>query len=112
MGIKLESVNSMSAGNLIKKANQLKREGKLDEAIALYHQAVEINPNFAWTYYDLGDALVKKGNLDEAIACYSQGLKVNPNSAWLFYGLGDALAQQGDLEAAVEYLQTTMDRLS
>jgi tetratricopeptide (TPR) repeat protein len=99
----------MSAGNLIKKANQLKREGKLDEAIALYHQAVEINPHFAWTYYDLGDALVKKGNLDEAIACYSQGLKVNPNSAWLFYGLGDALAQQGDLEAAVEYLQKAIE---
>jgi|SanBayMetagenome_1026888.scaffolds.fasta_scaffold07787_4 hypothetical protein len=99
----------MSAGNLIKKANQLKREGKLDEAIALYHQAIEINPHFAWTYYDLGDALVKKGNLDEAIACYSQGLKVNPNSAWLFYGLGDALAQQGDLEAAVEYLQKAIE---
>lgn len=38
----------MSAGDPIKKANQLKRQGKLDEAIALYHQVIEINSNFAW----------------------------------------------------------------
>ena len=35
----------MSVGRLLKQANQLKRMGKLDEAIALYRQAIEINPN-------------------------------------------------------------------
>ncbi len=54
----------MSAGRLLKQANQLKRMGKLDEAIALYHQVIEINPNFAWAYNNLGDTLVKRGNLD------------------------------------------------
>jgi tetratricopeptide (TPR) repeat protein len=95
----------MSVGRLLKQANQLKRVGKLDEAIALYHQVIEINPHFAWAYHNLGDALVKLGNLDEAVTCYSEGLKINPNSAWLFYSLGAALAQQGDLEASGEYLQ-------
>lgn len=99
----------MSVGRLLKQANQLKRMGKLDEAIALYHQAIKINPNFAWTYHDLGDALVKRGNLDEAVACYSESLKVNPNSVWLLYSLGDALAQQGDLEAAVNCFQKAIE---
>ena len=99
----------MSAGRLLKQANQLKRMGKLDEAIALYRQVIEINPHFAWAYNNLGTALVKRGNLDEAVSCYSESLKINPNSAWLFYSLGEALAQLGDLEVAVEYLQKAIE---
>ena len=57
----------MSAGQLLKQANQLKRAGRLDEAlakpsdscIALYLQAIEINPDFASTHYNLGYAFVK-----------------------------------------------------
>ena len=49
----------MSAGQLLKQANQLKRAGRLDEAIALYYQAIEINPDFASTHYNLGYAFVK-----------------------------------------------------
>ena len=57
----------MSAGQLLKQANQLKRAGRLDEAlaepsgsyIAPYHQAIEINPDFASTHYNLGYAFVE-----------------------------------------------------
>ena len=99
----------MSAGRLLKQANQLKRMGKLDEAIALYHQVIEINPHFAWAYHNLGDALVKQGNLDEGVVCYSEGLKINPNSALLLYSLGDALAKIGDLETAAKYLKKAIE---
>ncbi|MEI2419084.1 tetratricopeptide repeat protein, partial [Arthrospira platensis SPKY2] len=87
----------------------MKRSGRLDEAIALYHQVIDINPHFAWAYHGLGDALAKQGNLDEAVACYSEGLKINTHSAWLFYSLGEALAELGDLDAAVEYLHKAID---
>ncbi|MCL2923759.1 MAG: tetratricopeptide repeat protein [Trichodesmium sp. MAG_R04] len=99
----------MNAGQLLKQANQLKRVGKLDKAIALYHQVIEINPNFTWAYNNLGDAFVKQGNIDNAVAFYSQSLKNNSNSAWLYYCLGEALAKQGDLETAVKYLQKAID---
>ena len=81
----------MNAGQLLKQANQLKRVGNLDKAIALYHQVIEINPNFTWAYNNLGDAFVKQGNIDNAVAFYSQSLKNNSNSAWLYYCLGEAL---------------------
>lgn len=99
----------MNVGELIRSANRLKREGKLDEAIALYHQVIDINPNFAWAYSNLGDAFVKQGNLEQAIDCYSKSLNINPNSAWLFYRLGEALAQKGDLEAAIQYLRKAIE---
>ena len=30
--------------------NKLLREGKLEEAIASYEKAIELNPQFAWFY--------------------------------------------------------------
>ncbi|WP_315640553.1 BNR-4 repeat-containing protein [Limnospira sp. PMC 1295.21] len=105
----MRSSQGMSAGELLRQANQLKRSGKLEEAIALYHQVIDINPHFAWAYHGLGDAWAKQGNLDEAVAWYSECLKIHPDSAWLYYSFGEALAQLGDLEAAVKYLQKAVE---
>jgi Flp pilus assembly protein TadD len=98
-----------SAGELLKKANRLKRENQLDEAIALYHQVIEINPNFAWAYHNLGDAFVKRGNLNEAIVYYRQGLEIIPNSPSFNYSLGSVYWKTGDLEAATQYLEKVID---
>lgn len=103
------SNQGISAGQLLKQANQLKRAGKLDEAIALYRQAIKMNPNFAWAFYYLGDALVQQGKLDEAIVEYRQAIEINTNSAWFFYRLAEVLAKQGNLEPAVEYLEKAIE---
>ena len=99
----------MNAGQLLKQANRLKRAGSLDEAIALYHQAIEVNPNYAWTFHYLGNALIEQGKLDDAIAYYYKSVKISPNSAWFSYSLGEALAKRGELETAAEYLQKAVD---
>jgi len=52
-----------SIGHLLNQANQLKLLGKLDQAIALYQQLIEVNPNFAWAYYDLGETLAQKNGV-------------------------------------------------
>ncbi len=95
----------MSAGQLLKQANRLKREGRLDEAIALYHQAIKINPNFAWAYNNLGDALVKQGNLEGAVVEYRKAIETNPNSAWFYINLGRLFIQQGGFEEAINYFK-------
>ncbi|MDT9234057.1 tetratricopeptide repeat protein [Limnospira sp. PMC 917.15] len=95
----------MSAGELLRQANQLKRSGRLDEAIALYHQVIDINPHFAWAYHGLGDALAKQGSLDLAVTQYQKAIKINPNSAWFYINLGRVLIQQDCLEQAIHYLR-------
>ena len=42
-------MTEMSA-NPFTTGNQLLREGKLEEAIASYEKAIELNPQFAWFY--------------------------------------------------------------
>ncbi|MDT9225497.1 MAG: tetratricopeptide repeat protein [Limnospira sp. PMC 1279.21] len=72
-------------------ANRLKRQGKLEEAITTYHQAIYQNPNFAWTYYGLGEALEKLDRLNEALEAYSKAVELNPSSSLLSDKLGVAL---------------------
>ncbi|MEG4529162.1 tetratricopeptide repeat protein [Microcoleus sp. D2_18a_D3] len=95
----------MSAGQLLKQANHLKRAGKLDEAIALYHQVIERNPHFAWAYSNLGDALVKQGNLEPAVTEYHRAIEINPNSPFFYINLGRVLIQQGYWERGIHYLR-------
>jgi tetratricopeptide (TPR) repeat protein len=91
----------MKIGELIKNANQLKREGKLDEAIANYYQVIEFSPNFAWAYSNLGDALVKQDYLDEAINCIEKAILINKNTSYFYYQISDILAKKGRLDQAL-----------
>ncbi|WP_426584770.1 tetratricopeptide repeat protein [Dapis sp. BLCC M229] len=98
----------MNAGQLLKQANRLKREGRLDEAIALYHQVIDINPNFAWAYNNLGDAFVKQGKLDEGVVEYRRAIEINPNSAWFNYQLGKTLIQLSSFRNAILYFKNAV----
>jgi tetratricopeptide (TPR) repeat protein len=99
----------MKDTRLIKRANQLKREGRLDEAISLYQQAIESNSNFAWHYHNLGEALAKKGCLDEAIAAYEKAVQLNPNLASFFISLGGVLVKQKLLDQAISCFQKAIE---
>ena len=43
------------------------KEGRLEDAIAQYQQALEIRPNYALAIHDLSVALLRQGRLDDAI---------------------------------------------
>ncbi len=73
----------------------------MDEAIACYRQAIELDPNHAGTYINLGNVLFDAGKLDEAIACYRQAIELEPKYAAAHFLLGNALANQGNLDEAV-----------
>lgn len=103
-----------TAGNLIKIGNQLKREGKLAEAIANYRHALELNPNFSWAYYNLGDALEKQGNINQAVTNYYHAIDLNPNSFWFYYRLMETmeiLYNQGKYYKSISYCKTTIKPL-
>ena len=82
-------------------ANQLKQEGKLEEAIASYHQAIELNPNFYLSHHNLGETLAKLDRWEEAVTCYDRAIQLNPNSVWSYYNLGEALAKLCRWEDAI-----------
>src|SRR5260370_160177 len=58
----------------------LRGQGKLDDAIAEYRRAIEIDPNYAFAHNNLGVALRGQGKLDDAIAEYRRAIEIDPNS--------------------------------
>lgn len=87
--------------NYIKKANRLKQEDKLEEAIATYRIAIEANPSFSWYYNNLGECLASQGNFDEAIANFYKAIELNPSLGFFYYNLAEVFSQKGSLEQAI-----------
>jgi tetratricopeptide (TPR) repeat protein len=85
-------------------------QGRLDEAIAFYRRAAEIEGSIpyqepAYWYYpvkqSLGAALFRAGRHAEASDAFRGALAQTPNNGWALYGLGRSEAAQGHkLEAA------------
>ena len=67
------------------------QEGKIQEAIAQYEQALRINPDYAQAHYDLGNAFLREGKIEEAIAQYEQALRIKPDYAEAHNNLGTVL---------------------
>ena len=52
-----------------------------DGAIADYEKAIELKPDYAEAYYDLGNAYRAGGNLDRSIADYDKAIQLKPDYA-------------------------------
>lgn len=87
----------------------LQSQGKLEEAIASYRQALVLKPDYAEVLYSLGLAFQAQGKPLEAIESYRQAIVVRPDYAVAHNNLGLALQAQGKLdEAVVSYRQAVM----
>jgi protein O-mannosyl-transferase len=85
--------------------NALFQEGKVDEAIAQYQKALQINPNYAETCNNLGNALLEQGKVNEAIEYLQKALQINPDNVEACGNLGNALLHQGKVDEAIEHLR-------
>ena len=58
--------------------NTFKQQGRLDEALASYHQAVELKPDFAVAHSNLGIVLYMKGCVKDAIKELVKASDIDP----------------------------------
>ena len=64
---------------------------ELDNVVALYHQAISLEPKNHQPYLGLGKALFKQKKLEEAISIYQMGLKLQPRNIELLIRLSEIL---------------------
>lgn len=74
----------------------LSADGKYEEAIAHYREAIKINPYADLSYFNLVVDLIKQGRIEEAIAV----IKINPDQQKAHSHLGGVLAALGEKLAA------------
>lgn len=81
----------------------LQRAGRLDEAVEAFQAALELDPDLAVAYYDLGVTYGNQGRLDEAVDAYERALELAPEglpAAKTLNNLGALSQSQGDLATA------------
>jgi tetratricopeptide (TPR) repeat protein len=80
---------------------ELATQGRLDEAIAHYREAIRLKDDYSTPHNNLGIALAAQGKLEEAIAHYRVAIRLKHNYVEAHNNLGLALAAQGKLEEAI-----------
>ena len=80
---------------------QARREGRLDEAAALYREALHYAPRLFEATYGLANVLVQQGDKEAAIAYFRSALMLRPRAAGVWFNLALAEAQLGRHEEAV-----------
>ena len=78
-------------------------QGRFDEAIVQYREAIRLNSNYSNAHTNLGVALAAQGKLDEAIPHYREAIRLNNKYSNPHNCLGAALAAQGKLDEAISH---------
>ena len=88
---------------LVREGISLNDSGKYDAAIAKYHQALQIDPNYQNGYYEMSYTLFSAGREKEAIPFLNKLVELNPRSAQGFDMLGSIYDDDKQSDKAISY---------
>ena len=81
--------------------NLLRREGRVPEAIAHFHEALRLNPGLADAHNNLGIALAESGQAPEALAEFQRAVALKPDFTKAHTNLSNAFRMSGRLPEAI-----------
>ena len=109
-----EQKNQQEAFASFQKGVELANEKKLDEAVAAFRTATELNPNFAEAYINLGLLLFQQTKDDEAEKVLLKALELKPDEPKIKNTLGSlyfekarVLLEADKVDEALEHLKTS-----
>ena len=114
----LESMAAERGRSYVNLGIALASEGRLDDALAAYRNAIEADPRDATAHANLGAALASAGRIQDAGDSLVTALRLDPGLAGAHRTLGLLLAQRGDFAGAESHFReivardpgSTMDR--
>ena len=86
----------------------LARQGRSQEAMAHYAEALRIRPHLPQVKNNIGGILFQEGRIQEAITQYVEALRITPNYADAHSNLGAALVREGKLEEAILHYEEAL----
>lgn len=99
--LEAESSGSEGLDSKLREAQELSDKGRLDEAISLYNEVLNVETKNTEAYYGIGNAYYDKGQINEAIKAYKSLLKASPDNAEAHLSLGVSYARIDKLDEAV-----------
>jgi tetratricopeptide (TPR) repeat protein len=76
-------------------------QGRVDEALAHFQKAVELNPKQPFVHSLLGVVLLEQGRVEDSLAHLKIALEINPNDGDAHYNLGNTFLQMGRARQAI-----------
>ena len=104
----LLSTSLMRAITQTNLAAALQAQGRYDEAITHYQQALSHESTYAPAYNNLGTALRAQGKLDEAITAYRRALDLRPEYPDARFNLANAELAKGDPNTAIQQFREAL----
>lgn len=101
--------HAASAQQHYKLGETLQSQNKPGKAIASYHRAINIQPDWLAAYQTLGALLIQQGKNAHAVAVYRQGVNLNPQNPHFYLALGQGLATEEKWFQAINCYQTALE---
>ncbi len=79
----------------------LQVQGKFDEALRAFEEAIRLEPNFAEYYCNRGNAQKQLGQWENAFASYDKAIQLKPDYADAHCNLGNGMMELGRVDEAV-----------
>jgi len=84
------------------------REGRVDDSVRFFQQALQISPHHVLSLDNLGNAYRLQKRWDDARKVLEHALEIAPQDPEANYSLGMVFAQGNDTDKAYEYLQRAL----
>jgi len=94
----------LNLGNLV-----AKNRSRLEEADALYRQAIAMRADYVQAYINRGDVLLKMNRTEEALAVYKSALNYDATNPDIHYNLGVVALEQGRPDKGLQYLNRALE---
>ncbi len=98
------------ADEMASRGNRCVAEGRLQEAVGCYEQALALDPRHVIACSNLGFALQQLGRLDEAISWLDRALALDPEREEPYLFLGQIAEARGDTATAMLRLREALRR--
>lgn len=97
------NVYAKSAEEWCQEGDALQVQGRYDEAIQCFYEALNINVNYEYAWMSAGACYDSLGNTDMAIKCYDCALGINSNNVDAWYGKGCVFDHLGKYNESIQY---------
>ena len=95
-----DNENLYMSNRKVEKANTLISEGKLDSALSILNEAIQLDSNNAAIYEKLGWFYKLQNDYEKALANYDKAVKLDPNNGEAYNGRGECYKALGDKDKA------------
>ena len=98
------------ARSLLEEADRAREAGRADDAIQKYRRVLEVAPDLASAYVNLGALLHERGRTDEAYAVFVKGVERAPSDRTLLSNAAAVAQQIGKPAEALGYVDRAIER--